>query len=53
MILQNITTHTEYEVRVAAATLSIINPKKIVLGKYSEPRKVSTEGKISKKKSYE
>ncbi|XP_039948080.1 tyrosine-protein phosphatase 99A isoform X2 [Bactrocera tryoni] len=41
MILQNITTHTEYEVRVAAATLSIINPKKIVLGKYSEPRKIS------------
>ncbi|XP_017484305.1 PREDICTED: tyrosine-protein phosphatase 99A-like, partial [Rhagoletis zephyria] len=41
MILQNLTTHTEYEVKVAAATLSIINPKKIVLGKFSETRKIS------------
>ncbi|XP_053947120.1 tyrosine-protein phosphatase 99A isoform X2 [Anastrepha ludens] len=41
MILQNLTTHTEYEVKVSAATLSIINPKKIVLGKFSETRKIS------------
>lgn len=30
-----------YEVKVAAATYSVINPKKIVLGKFSEGKKVS------------
>lgn len=30
-----------YEVKVAAATFSIINPKKIILGKFSEAKKVS------------
>ncbi|XP_034489100.1 tyrosine-protein phosphatase 99A isoform X2 [Drosophila innubila] len=38
MILQNLTTNSYYEVKVAAATFSVINPKKIVVGKFSEPR---------------
>ena len=41
MIIQNLTMYQLYEVKVAAATFSIINPKKIILGKFSEGRKVS------------
>ncbi|XP_055902453.1 tyrosine-protein phosphatase 99A isoform X2 [Eupeodes corollae] len=40
MILQNLTTNSMYEVKVAAATYSVINPKKIVPGRYSEPKKI-------------
>lgn len=43
MILQNLTTNSYYEVKVAAMTFSVINPKKIVLGKFSEPRIVSID----------
>lgn len=43
MILQNLTTNSYYEVKVAAITFSVINPKKIVLGKFSEPRIVSID----------
>uniref|UniRef100_A0A6P4EHZ8 Tyrosine-protein phosphatase 99A-like n=1 Tax=Drosophila rhopaloa TaxID=1041015 RepID=A0A6P4EHZ8_DRORH len=42
MILQNLTTNSYYEVKVAAATFSVINPKRIVLGKFSESRIVSS-----------
>lgn len=41
MIIQNLTMYQLYEVKVAAATFSIINPKKIILGKFSEGKKVS------------
>ncbi|XP_030370999.1 tyrosine-protein phosphatase 99A isoform X2 [Scaptodrosophila lebanonensis] len=48
MILQNLTTNSYYEVKVAAATFSFINPKKIVLGKYSEARTIQLQPNCEK-----
>lgn len=42
MVLPNLTTNTIYEVKVRAASISTINPRQIILGSYSEPRKVNT-----------
>lgn len=42
MVLPNLTTNTVYEVKVRAASLSTINPRQIILGSYSEPRKVTS-----------
>ncbi|XP_058130396.1 protein sidekick-2-like [Anopheles ziemanni] len=41
MIIPNLTTNSAYEVKVRAATVSIVNPKKVVLGTYSEPIKIT------------
>lgn len=41
MVLPNLTTNTIYEVKVRAASISTINPRQIILGSYSEPRKVN------------
>lgn len=40
MILPNLTTNTIYEVKVRAASISTINSRQIILGSYSEPKKV-------------
>ncbi|XP_039150465.1 tyrosine-protein phosphatase 99A isoform X2 [Drosophila simulans] len=48
MILQNLTTNSYYEVKVAAATFSVINPKKIVLGKFSESRIIQLQPNCEK-----
>ncbi|XP_055371806.1 tyrosine-protein phosphatase 99A isoform X2 [Condylostylus longicornis] len=40
MILENLTTNSIYEVKVCAASRSVMNPRKLVFGKYSEPRKI-------------
>ena len=41
MVLPNLTTNMIYEVKVRAASYSTVNPKQIILGSYSEPKKVS------------
>lgn len=43
MALPNLTTNSIYEVKVRAASISIINPRQIILGSYSEPKKVIRE----------
>ncbi|KAM8705306.1 hypothetical protein ACLKA7_009726 [Drosophila subpalustris] len=48
MILQNLTTNSYYEVKVAAATFSVINPKKIVVGKFSDPRIIQLQPNCEK-----
>ncbi|XP_030244010.1 tyrosine-protein phosphatase 99A isoform X4 [Drosophila navojoa] len=48
LILQNLTTNSYYEVKVAAATFSVINPKKIVLGKFSESRIIQLQPNCEK-----
>ncbi|XP_020811958.1 tyrosine-protein phosphatase 99A isoform X6 [Drosophila serrata] len=48
MILQNLTTNSYYEVKVAAATFSVINPKRIVLGKFSESRIIQLQPNCEK-----
>lgn len=40
MVLPNLTTDHFYEVKVRAASISTINPRQIILGSYSEPKKV-------------
>lgn len=40
MILPNLTTNSIYEVKVRGASLSTINSRQIILGSYSEPKKV-------------
>lgn len=40
MVLPNLTTNSIYEVKVRAASISTINPRQIILGSYSEPKKV-------------
>lgn len=49
MIIPNLTTNSLYEVKVRAASTSVINPKQIILGSYSEPKKVTSSDKLSKK----
>jgi hypothetical protein len=41
IIIQNLTTYTMYTVNVQAASLSVINPRRILLGLHSASRKVS------------
>ncbi|XP_046806684.1 tyrosine-protein phosphatase 99A-like isoform X2 [Lucilia cuprina] len=48
MIIQNLTMYQLYEVKVAAATFSIINPKKIILGKFSEGKKIGLQPNCEK-----
>uniref|UniRef100_A0A1A9ZZ83 Fibronectin type-III domain-containing protein n=1 Tax=Glossina pallidipes TaxID=7398 RepID=A0A1A9ZZ83_GLOPL len=48
MIIQNLTVFQLYEVKVAAGTTSIINPKKIILGKFSESRKIGLQPNCEK-----
>lgn len=43
MIIPNLTTNSVYEVKVRAASASVINPKQIILGSYSEPKKISLQ----------
>ncbi|CAO1427366.1 unnamed protein product [Diamesa hyperborea] len=43
IIIQNLTSYTVYEVKVQAATLSSINPRRIVLGLHSTPRKITMQ----------
>ncbi|XP_065074555.1 tyrosine-protein phosphatase 99A isoform X1 [Ochlerotatus camptorhynchus] len=43
MIIPNLTTNMIYEVKVRAASASVINPKQIILGSYSEPKKISLQ----------
>lgn len=43
MIIPNLTTNMVYEVKVRAASASVINPKQIILGSYSEPKKISLQ----------
>lgn len=40
IIIQNLTTYTIYEVKVQAATLSVINPRRVILGLHSTPKRV-------------
>uniref|UniRef100_A0A336LNK0 protein-tyrosine-phosphatase n=1 Tax=Culicoides sonorensis TaxID=179676 RepID=A0A336LNK0_CULSO len=40
MVLSNLTANTLYEMKVRAASLSTINPKKLILGGYSEPKRI-------------
>lgn len=40
MVLSNLTSNSIYEMKVRAASLSTINPKQLILGSYSEPKKV-------------
>lgn len=42
MVIPNLTTNYYYEVKVRAASISTINPRQIILGSYSEPKKVYT-----------
>ncbi|XP_058457054.1 tyrosine-protein phosphatase 99A [Malaya genurostris] len=48
MIIPNLTTNMVYEVKVRAASTSVINPKQIILGSYSEPRKISLQPNCEK-----
>ncbi|XP_058981493.1 tyrosine-protein phosphatase 99A isoform X2 [Musca domestica] len=48
MIIQNLTMYQLYEVKVAAATYSVIVPKKIILGKFSEGRKIGLQPNCEK-----
>lgn len=41
MIVPNLTTNQLYEVKVRAASLSTIHPRQLILGAYSEVKKVS------------
>ncbi|XP_038105916.1 tyrosine-protein phosphatase 99A isoform X1 [Culex quinquefasciatus] len=43
MIIPNLTTNSLYEVKVRAASTSVINPKQIILGSYSEPKKINVQ----------
>lgn len=45
MVLPNLTTNAVYEIKVRAASISMINPRQIVLGTYSEPKKVISTSK--------
>lgn len=46
IIIQNLTTYTIYEVKVQAATLSVINPRRVILGLHSTPKRVSEKKTI-------
>ncbi|XP_075150681.1 protein tyrosine phosphatase 99A isoform X1 [Haematobia irritans] len=48
MIIQNLTTYQLHEVKVAAATYSVIIPNKIILGKFSEGRKIGLQPNCEK-----
>ncbi|EDV90763.1 GH14309 [Drosophila grimshawi] len=48
MVLPNLTTNSYYEVKVAAASFSVINPKKIVLGKFSDSRIIQLQPNCEK-----
>lgn len=48
MIIPNLTTNMIYEVKVRAASASVINPKQIILGSYSEPKKISLQPNCEK-----
>ncbi|ETN67444.1 hypothetical protein AND_000745 [Anopheles darlingi] len=48
LIIPNLTTNSVYEVKVRAASFSVINPKQIILGSYSEPRKISLQPNCEK-----
>ncbi|XP_052891620.1 tyrosine-protein phosphatase 99A isoform X2 [Anopheles moucheti] len=48
LIIPNLTSNAEYEVKVRAASASVINPKQIILGSYSEPRKISLQPNCEK-----
>uniref|UniRef100_A0A182PA14 Fibronectin type-III domain-containing protein n=1 Tax=Anopheles epiroticus TaxID=199890 RepID=A0A182PA14_9DIPT len=41
MVIPNLTTNSAYEVKVRGATVSTVNPKKVVLGTYCEPIKIT------------
>uniref|UniRef100_A0A182XEH9 Putative receptor-type tyrosine-protein phosphatase mosPTP-1 n=2 Tax=gambiae species complex TaxID=44542 RepID=A0A182XEH9_ANOQN len=41
MVIPNLTTNSAYEVKVRGATVSTVNPKKVVLGTYCEPIKIA------------
>ncbi|XP_059218632.1 tyrosine-protein phosphatase 99A isoform X2 [Stomoxys calcitrans] len=48
MIIQNLTMYQLYEVKVAAATYSVIIPNKIILGKFSDGRKIGLQPNCEK-----
>ncbi|XP_035894669.1 tyrosine-protein phosphatase 99A isoform X1 [Anopheles stephensi] len=48
LIIPNLTSNAVYEVKVRAASASVINPKQIILGSYSEPRKISLQPNCEK-----
>nr|XP_029727470.1 protein sidekick-2-like [Aedes albopictus] len=41
VVLQNLSTDASYELKVRAASISVINPNKVILGPYSELRKIT------------
>ncbi|XP_055616400.1 protein sidekick-2-like [Toxorhynchites rutilus septentrionalis] len=43
VVLQNLTTDATYELKVRAASISVINPHKVILGPFSEPKKVTLQ----------
>ena len=52
IIIQNLTTYSIYTVNVQAASSSIINPRRILLGSHSTSRKVSHTYVIQSKNSF-
>uniref|UniRef100_A0A182N755 Putative receptor-type tyrosine-protein phosphatase mosPTP-1 n=1 Tax=Anopheles dirus TaxID=7168 RepID=A0A182N755_9DIPT len=48
LIIPNLTSNAVYEVKVRAASKSVINPKQIILGTTSEPRKISLQPNCEK-----
>ncbi|XP_055614452.1 tyrosine-protein phosphatase 99A-like isoform X2 [Uranotaenia lowii] len=48
MIIPNLTSNMVYEVKVRAASISVINPKQLILGSYSEPKKISLQPNCEK-----
>jgi hypothetical protein len=46
--IPNLTTEMTYEVKIQAATISALNPKKLVLGAYSILKEVSKCGAIKR-----
>lgn len=53
IIIQNLSTYTMYTVNVQAASLSVINPRRILLGLHSASRKVSKRKNIYRALCYQ
>lgn len=53
VVLQNLSTDASYELKVRAASISVINPNKVILGPYSELRKVCVNVSIQLVQNYD
>ncbi|XP_055614290.1 neuronal cell adhesion molecule-like [Uranotaenia lowii] len=43
VVLQNLTTDSSYELKIRAASISVINPHKVILGPFSDVRKITLQ----------